>query len=950
MGTIQSRGLLKQFCQALDDARDGGRQDQHLVQEYAVRRDPAAFTALVQRHGPLVLGVCRRVLHDPHDADDAFQATFLVLVRKAASIRKRQAVGSWLYGVAYRLASKLKVQAARRRSHESQVVAAAASQAGDLTWNEARGLVDEELSRLPERFRVPLLLCYLEGKTQDEAARQLEWSFGTFRRRLERGRELLHSRLTGRGVALSAALFPALLAQQSAASVPAALLSATCEAAALFASGQTSTEAAALPIILLAEGFMRSMLFTKLKIAAGVLAVLGLCGVALGVWGQPSGNSPVQQPVVAELQAKAAEQPRATTAALAEGQAGFPRRLFAISVNNYPFASRVSPGAGERTVDKLIKQFAERLSIPADQVALLSDAARITDDQAPLPPLSAAELARLSDEEVQRLLAGTAAGPYPPTKAVIEHNVRRFLDSCRPQDRIVLLFIGHAVEFDGQAYLAPLEAELTEPKHLIPMRWLYDRLTECKARQKVLLVDVCRFDVARGEERGMVAPMGRTLDAVLAKPPEGVQVLSACIAGQHSHELDNPAQAGVQGGIVLNLLPQLQLKDVPQRPEDSLPLAALAEALVPRARYLARAFLKQEQTPRLSGAEVPSKLEYDPKLPAAPRFKIELVGTFAKGIATRAEVDSLFTEIAGLPAIRPGSVAVAFEKQVLPIFQTKCAKCHLDTDKYKAGLDLRTVASIKKGGTEGPAVVPHDLKKSLLWEMVEGNQMPPQGFPQLTAAEKDTIKKWILTGAKDNKEAALTSDVPGLDFDALPPFASGRLAAYAPDDKTTPLREKLREAIALLKEPGNNELLPEEFPRNFNAIAYQQRLGLLQFKLDTVLDELDGLQDDRAKEPKRWQSIFDFVRARIAARCAHLAERNAKIGELRKGLPPFDAANHTGWQLVPAEKLADRDAQKYAQRARGYLDGLRTANAGTPWESLAKREKQVALGLEWRAR
>src|SRR5262249_12430050 len=144
---------------------------------------------------------------DTHDAEDAFQATFLVLARKASSIRKQASVSSWLYGVAYRVAMKAKVQLARMRRQDRQAVARTATDpAEDLTWREVQQVLDEELQRLPEKFQAPLLLCYLEGKTRDEAAQQLGWTEGMVKGRLERARELLRSRLARRGVTLSAGL------------------------------------------------------------------------------------------------------------------------------------------------------------------------------------------------------------------------------------------------------------------------------------------------------------------------------------------------------------------------------------------------------------------------------------------------------------------------------------------------------------------------------------------------------------------------------------------------------------------------------------------------------------------------------------------------------------------------------------------------------------------------
>src|SRR5262249_42961899 len=146
----------------------GGMTDGQLLECFLTRRDEAAFAALVRRHGPMVLGVCRRMLHNPHDAEDAFQATFPVLGRKAATIARRELLGNWLYGVAYRTALDARAAAARRRVREKQVseMPEPEASASEDVWRDLRPLLDEELSRLPDKYRVPVVLCDLEGRTR----------------------------------------------------------------------------------------------------------------------------------------------------------------------------------------------------------------------------------------------------------------------------------------------------------------------------------------------------------------------------------------------------------------------------------------------------------------------------------------------------------------------------------------------------------------------------------------------------------------------------------------------------------------------------------------------------------------------------------------------------------------------------------------------------------------
>jgi RNA polymerase sigma factor (sigma-70 family) len=210
--------------------------DSQLLERFAKRKDEAAFAVLVKRHGPMVLAVCRRLLQNNHDADDAFQATFLVLVRKAALIAQPELLANWLYGVAYRVAVKARIRAARRSEHERRTPA---MQLDDplleVNSRELRAVLDAEMNHLPEKYRAPLVLCYLEGKTNEEAARQLGWPTGSISGRLARARDLLRKRLVRRGLALSAAGFAMLLSKNTAtAAVPESLLECTVRGAVLF--------------------------------------------------------------------------------------------------------------------------------------------------------------------------------------------------------------------------------------------------------------------------------------------------------------------------------------------------------------------------------------------------------------------------------------------------------------------------------------------------------------------------------------------------------------------------------------------------------------------------------------------------------------------------------------------------------------------------------------------
>ena len=283
MANKPMRGVLHHLrrASALRDAAE--LTDGQLLDRFLSRRDEPAFEALVKRHGSMVLGVCRRLLGNAADADDAFQATFLVLVRKAHAIRPRELVGNWLYGVAYRTALRAKSAAAQRRAKERQVPPMSRAESPpDETWADVQPLLDRELNGLPEKYRVPIVLCDLQGKTRREAARQLDWPEGTLSCRLARGRALLVQRLARYGLTFSGATLALGLSQGTAAAVPSALLSTTVRAA--------LAGAAALPngVASLAEGVLKAMLLTRLKIGAALVAAVGLVISGLAVVRSPA--------------------------------------------------------------------------------------------------------------------------------------------------------------------------------------------------------------------------------------------------------------------------------------------------------------------------------------------------------------------------------------------------------------------------------------------------------------------------------------------------------------------------------------------------------------------------------------------------------------------------------------------------------------------------------------
>jgi RNA polymerase sigma factor (sigma-70 family) len=298
MATKTLGGVLEHLRRAVLRQAGAGLTDGELLEGYVTRRDDGAFEALVRRHGPMVLGVCRRVLRNEADAEDAFQATFLVLVRKAASVRPRGMVGNWLHGVAHNTARKAKAMNSRRRVKERAAEQPSGTAATAEQRQHLEEVLDEALGGLPDRYRVAIVLCDLEGETIKEAARRVGCPAGTLGARLSRGRALLARRLARQGLNLSGGLLAATLAPSVAsAAVPAPLVAATVKAAGLFAAGRATSGVITERVAALTEGVLKAMLLTKLKIA-GLLLAVGLA-LTLGVASQAREESAASAPTTA---------------------------------------------------------------------------------------------------------------------------------------------------------------------------------------------------------------------------------------------------------------------------------------------------------------------------------------------------------------------------------------------------------------------------------------------------------------------------------------------------------------------------------------------------------------------------------------------------------------------------------------------------------------------------
>ncbi len=287
MTTTDANRLIRHLRHAVLRQNGADLTDGELLELYVTRRDEGAFEALFRRHGPMVLGVCRRILRNQADAEDAFQATFLVFVRRAASIRSRSTVSNWLYAVAHNTALKAKAMSQKRHAKEREAGSVAKDEARAEVWQELQTLLDTVLSKLAEKYRIPILLCDLEGRTIKEAARHLGWPQGTVATRLTRGRAQLAKQLTKHGLTLSGGVIATALAQESAlGNLPSALLASTAKAASSFAAtghymaaGVVSAKVAALTNVT-----MKTMLLAKLRLCISLVLVFAFIGVSTGVY------------------------------------------------------------------------------------------------------------------------------------------------------------------------------------------------------------------------------------------------------------------------------------------------------------------------------------------------------------------------------------------------------------------------------------------------------------------------------------------------------------------------------------------------------------------------------------------------------------------------------------------------------------------------------------------
>jgi RNA polymerase sigma factor (sigma-70 family) len=322
MKSIRSGTISRDLRTLFGPGATAALSDAQLLDRFISRRDDAAFESLVRRHGPMVLGVCLRVLGNIHDAEDAFQAAFLVLARKASTVRPADRVGHWLHGVAYQTAIRIKSQSAKRHAREKEFHVQSEPHANPRQlWDEVRPILDQELNRLPEKYRAAVVLCDLEGENHKDAARRLGWPIGTLSGRLHRARALLAARLSRRGVALTAPTLALIVSEQDVlARMAGCLARATVNAYCARVGRSMAAQVTSNRVTSLAEGVVRSMMLHKLKIAGVAILSIGVAGVAMTeARSRAFGQSPVppsapqstsDRPVRADSEASAGE-PRA---------------------------------------------------------------------------------------------------------------------------------------------------------------------------------------------------------------------------------------------------------------------------------------------------------------------------------------------------------------------------------------------------------------------------------------------------------------------------------------------------------------------------------------------------------------------------------------------------------------------------------------------------------------
>jgi hypothetical protein len=545
--------------------------------------------------------------------------------------------------------------------------------------------------------------------------------------------------------------------------------------------------------------------------------------------------------------------------------AAFPRRALIISVHNYLFANPISPGPSNRGVSTLKTALSPSkrgeaktsvgLNIDRDQVQHLSDVTA-NDTQA-----------------------------RPPTRKAIESTLTAFLRSSRAQDHILVFFIGHSAEIDGQIYLAPIEGELDNAATLIPLREVLDELAKCKAKQKVLVLDVNPFSPTQGSERPSSGPMGAKFEALIKAPPTGVQVWASCRAEQQSYAIGKEEMSEFLDVIYTMLRPDAVGPSLAegkiQRAPDPLPLEQM-EKLVNKELQTRLTPSRYTQQSLLTGAVAKDNVAaYDPNEPLNPLPALPSPTTAPGNTKV---VQAVLNEI-GLPPVKASHQDNSLRYELLPAFPP----ARLAEYEVPAG--------------EPPA----ETKK--LRETVA----------------RARVLLWVASADERTK---------------IPESIRKEVQAKQAEIKLKSLPTLGKE---LYKKPSNMNQFKEQILNEEHEIAR------ILSPLTDIEQDLMEVKEERDKECKHWQANYDFVLARVQAEIAYLYEFQSMLGQMRKDAAPPLTPGNTGWKLAAVTTLSgDSNGKRAAKNALKLYDSIIKENPGTPWEILARREKLTALGLEWK--
>lgn len=533
----------------------------------------------------------------------------------------------------------------------------------------------------------------------------------------------------------------------------------------------------------------------------------------------------------------------------------FPRRALFIAVNNYLFNNPVQQGPGNtwKGLDQLKRRFEVNLRFPTSQTLQISDA-----------------------------LPGTPA----PTKQVIEKNIGAFTASSRAQDCIVVWFTGHIALAGDKACLVPIEGELDTPASLITLESVFKALKDCKARQKVLVLDVCHYSPSIGHERPGSDPMAEAIEKQALAAPEGVQVWLPCQKDQNSFETDEDPM-GVFASTLHDLLREHPAgEEARDKPVDFAKLNDLVQKGDTRGK---KPILGLKD--RLEGAKRDGK----------PGVMVSMLSGAVAGAGHFNPDEPIPEKLAAVPGPRPDAASVALMNDVFK---------EISTPPIKQGHEERALR------VELLPAVPNEIVKDYA----------------LAAEGEDTDLRVAVRNARINLWSISNAEPPADIRDKV----QGAKARN---------KKNLEALVDYYGKPGDENRFKTDVERNQRDVAGV--FAVLEEDLETLTN--DEMKNALAKEPKRWQANYRYVVSRLEAQIAFLYEYQSMLGAIRKEFPPLEK-NHNGWRLASSTKLrGDRKGQQLAKSASGGYEKLGKDTAGSPWAILAKRDRLTALGLEWQS-